>query len=70
MQLLILIQKVKCWNVIELLIKFNSRNKELNEISQFKEINLKKDKQLNTDEEKFHLISSKSANRVLMNGDS
>lgn len=55
---------------MELLIKFNRRIKDINEISQFKEINLKKDKQLNTDEEKFHLISSKSANRVLMNGDS
>lgn len=70
MQLLILIQKVKCWNVIELLIKFNSRNKELNEISQFKEINLKKEKKLNTDEDIIHSISSKSANRLLMNGDS
>lgn len=70
MQLFILIQKVKCWNVMELLIKFNRRIKDINEISQFKEINLKKDKQLNTDEEKFHLISSKSANQVLMNGDS
>lgn len=70
MQLFILIQIVKCWNVMELLIKFNRRNKDINEISQFKEINLKKDKQLNTDEDKFHSISSKSANRLLMNGDS